>query len=62
MTQKTQANTRGVGTGGLGSDGGEAGDGCIIIYYRKKKELQSGWLKDKNGKLVLDRLGRRIIK
>lgn len=48
--------------GGRGSDGGEAGDGCIIIYYRKKKELQSGWLKDKNGKLVLDRLGRRIIK
>lgn len=62
MTQKTQANTRGVGTGGLGSVGGEAGDGCIIIYYRKKKELQSGWLKDKIGKLVLDRLGRRIIK
>lgn len=48
--------------GGRGSDGGEAGDGCIIIYYRKKKELQSGWLKDKNGKPVLDRLGRRIIK
>lgn len=49
-------------SGGRGSDGGEAGDGCIIIYYRKKKELQSGWLKDKNGKPVLDRLGRRIIK
>ena len=48
--------------GGRGSDGGQGGDGCIIIYYRKKKELQSGWLKDKNGKLVLDRLGRRIIK
>nr|DAG16280.1 MAG TPA: 43 kDa tail protein [Caudoviricetes sp.] len=53
----------GAATGrGLGSDGGQGGDGCIIIYYRKKKELQSGWLKDKNGKLVLDRLGRRIIK
>ena len=53
----------GAATGrGKGSDGGEAGDGCIIIYYRKKKELQSGWLKDKNGKPVLDRLGRRIIK
>lgn len=53
----------GAATGrGLGSDGGEAGDGCILIYYRKKKELQSGWLKDKNGKLVLDRLDRRIIK
>lgn len=62
VTQSTGYGTGGVGTGGLGSDGGEAGDGCILIYYRKKKELQSGWLKDKNGKLVLDRLGRRIIK
>lgn len=49
-------------TGSSGARGGPGGDGCIIIYYRKKKELQSGWLKDKNGKLVLDRLGRRIIK
>lgn len=50
------------GAGGSGSTGGPGGAGCIIIYYRKKKELQSGWLKDKNGKPVLDRLGRRIIK
>ena len=50
------------GTPGLGSDGGEGGDGCIILYYRRPKLVQSGWLKDKNGKLVLDRLGRRIIK
>ena len=50
------------GTPGRGSDGGEAGDGCIIIYYRRPKLVQSGWLKDKNGKPVLDRLGRRIIK
>jgi hypothetical protein len=48
--------------GGSGGGGGQGGDGCIILYYRKKKELQSGPLKDKNGKLVLDRLGRRIIK
>ena len=50
------------GIGGSGSTGGPGGAGCIIIYYRKKKELQSGWLKDKTGKPVLDRLGRRIIK
>lgn len=62
VTQDLTYSTGGVGTGGLGSVGGEAGDGCILIYYRKKKELQSGWLKDKNGKLVLDRLDRRIIK
>nr|DAH33727.1 MAG TPA: hypothetical protein [Caudoviricetes sp.] len=49
-------------TGSSGARGGPGGDGCIIIYYRKKKEIQSGWLKDKNGKPVLDRLGRRIIK
>jgi hypothetical protein len=61
MTQKTQANTRGVGTGGLGSVGGEAGDGCIIIYYRKLKPLSAGWLKDKNGKSVLERLDKRFI-
>lgn len=49
-------------TGGSAGAGGAGKPGCIIIYYRKKKELQSGWLKDKNGKPVLDRLGRRIIK
>ena len=61
MTQKTQANTRGVGTGGFGSNGGEAGDGCIIIYYRKKKELQSGPLVTSNNLGLLDSLGRRMI-
>lgn len=50
------------GAGGSGSTGGQGGDGCIILYYRRPKLVQSGWLKDKNGKLVLDRLGRRIIK
>lgn len=47
--------------GGRGSDGGEAGDGCIIIYYRKLKPLSAGWFKDKNGKLVLERLDKRFI-
>ena len=48
--------------GGSGGGGGQGGDGCIILYYRRPKLVQSGWLKDKNGKPVLDRLGRRIIK
>ena len=47
--------------GGRGSDGGEAGDGCIIIYYRKKKELQSGPLVTNNNLGLLDSLGRRMI-
>lgn len=48
-------------SGGRGSDGGEGADGCIIIYYRKLKPLSAGWFKDKNGKLVLERLDKRFI-
>ena len=61
VTQDLTYSTGGVGTGGLGSDGGEAGDGCIIIYYRKKKELQSGPLVTSNNLGLLDSLGRRMI-
>lgn len=50
------------GSKGAGSKGSSGKPGCIILYYRRPKLVQSGWLKDKNGKLVLDRLGRRIIK
>ena len=46
---------------GLGSDGGQGGDGCIIIYYRKKKEIQSGPLVTSNNYGLLDSLGRRMI-
>ena len=61
QTASLYAQDGAAAPGGLGSDGGEAGDGCIIIYYRKKKELQSGWFKDKNGKLLLERLDKRFI-
>lgn len=47
--------------GGRGSDGGEAGDGCIILYYRRPKPLSAGWLRDNTQKPLLDRLGRRLI-
>ena len=47
--------------GGLGSAGGQGGDGCIIIYYRKPKPLSAGWLRDNTQKPLLDRLGRRLI-
>jgi len=50
------------GSKGTGSKGSSGKPGCIILYYRRPKLVQSGWLKDKNGKPVLDRLGRRIIK
>ena len=41
--------------------GGQGGDGRIIIYYRKKKELQSGPLVTSNNLGLLDSLGRRMI-
>ena len=48
-------------SGGRGSDGGQGGDGCIIIYYRKLNPLSAGWLSDNTKKPLLDRLGRRLI-
>lgn len=52
----------GAATGrGLGSDGGQGGDGCIILYYRKSKPLSAGWFKDKSGKPMLERLDKRFI-
>lgn len=49
------------GNGGLGSDGGEAGDGCIILYYSRRKSIRFGPLVTSDGKWLLDSLGRRII-
>lgn len=49
------------GIGGSGSTAVPAGAGCIIIYYRKKKELQSGPLVTSNNFGLLDSLGRRMI-
>lgn len=48
-------------TGGSAGAGGAGKPGCIIIYYRKLKLLSAGWLKDKNGKPVLERLDKRFI-
>ena len=48
-------------TGGSGGAGGAGKPGCIIIYYRKKKEIQSGPLVTSNNYGLLDSLGRRMI-
>ena len=37
------------------------GDGCIILYYRKPKPVQSGALKTSDGRDLLDALDRRMI-
>lgn len=49
------------GTGGQGSKGSSGGDGCIILYYRKPKPVQSGPLATSDGKWLLDALDRRMI-
>lgn len=48
-------------TGSNGAQGGPGGDGCIILYYRKPKPVQSGALKTSDGRDLLDALDRRII-
>lgn len=47
--------------GGRGSDGGEAGDGCIILYYRKFGQVRSGPLVQRGGGLFFDRLNKLFI-
>ena len=49
------------GIGGVGSKGGPGADGCIILYYRRPRLVQGGWAKDKNGKLLLEHLNKRLI-
>lgn len=56
------SNTEGAwANGGSAGTGGSGKPGCIIIYYRKKKELQSGPLVTSNNLGLLDSLGRRMI-
>lgn len=60
-TLKTSGFTGAFVTGGKGGEGGNGAPGCIILYYGVEKKLVSGQLVDKNNRMVLDRLGRRII-
>lgn len=48
-------------TGSNGAQGGPGGDGCIILYYRKPKPVQSGALRTSDGRDLLDALDRRMI-
>ena len=50
-----------VSEGGPGSKGGEGGDGMIILFFSLPKKNKTGQLVDRNGRMVLDRFGRRII-
>ena len=47
--------------GGTGGAGGAGKKGCVILYYRRPKVVQTGPLVTSDGKWLLDKLGRRII-
>lgn len=47
--------------GGTGGKGGDGAPGCVILYYQIPEPVQSGQVVDKNNKMLLDRLGRRVI-
>lgn len=50
------------GSGGNGSNGGDGAPGCVLIYYRLPKALSaSGAVHDKNGKIISDKYGRRLV-
>lgn len=61
QTARLYAQDGTAAPGGRGSDGGEAGDGCIIIYYRKFGQVRSGPLVQRGGGLFFDRLNKLFI-
>lgn len=48
-------------SGGAGGQGGQGKAGCIILYYRRPKAVQSGPLVTSDSKWLLDSLGKRMI-
>ena len=60
--ERTQCSWSGVWLrGGSGGAGGAGKKGCVILYYRKPKPVQSGALRTSDGRDLLDALDRRII-
>ena len=46
---------------GKGLPGSNGGPGGVILYFGVRKKLVSGPIRDKSGRALLDRLGRRLI-
>ena len=60
--ERTQCSWSGVWLrGGSGGAGGAGKKGCVILYYRKPKPVQSGAMKTSDGRDLLDALDRRMI-
>lgn len=53
--------TKDGGSAGKGSPGSNGGPGGVILYFGVRKKLVSGPIRDKSGRALLDRLGRRLI-
>lgn len=51
-------------TGSSGGSGGEAGagkSGCVLLFYSKPKKIQSGYIKDTKGRIMLDSTRKLIV-
>lgn len=46
---------------GIGSDGGQGGDGCVILYYREAQVRDTGRFIEKNGRDFIELFSRRFI-
>lgn len=55
------ANAGTPGIGAPGSPGGQGADGCIILFVTRTITRRRGALVTKDGKWLLDNLGRRLI-
>lgn len=51
----------GNGIGGAGSGGGDGAHGCVLVYYGIPKKDESGVIKDKTGKKMIDKYNRLLI-
>lgn len=50
------------GSGGAGGAGGQGADGCVIIYYSMPKPNAAGGpIRDKNGKIIIDKFKRKLV-
>lgn len=57
----TSVSLPAMAKGGTGGKGGDGAPGCVILYYQVPEPVQSGQVVDKNNKMLLERLGRRVI-
>lgn len=50
--------------GGSGGGAGKAGSGksgCVLLFYSEPKKIQSGFIKEKNGRVFIDATGKLFV-